>query len=164
MFSWNSLAFLMIQQMLAIWSLVPLPFLKPAWTPGSPWFTYCSKAGLENFEHYFTSVWDECNCAIVWAFFGIAFTELLIHPWTSASFLESFACAWISESLCVVNYFLCISLSLLNIFSRRDMICYFLHLMLTSYSEFSSIAYPCGDLWHKFIISVVVFEVWVIAH
>ena len=27
---------------------------------------------LENFEHYFTSVWDECNC-VVWAFFGIAF-------------------------------------------------------------------------------------------
>ena len=23
------------------WSLVPLPFLKPAWTSGSPWFTYC---------------------------------------------------------------------------------------------------------------------------
>ena len=33
------------------------------------------KPGLENFEHYFTSMWDECNCAIVWAFFGIAF------PW-----------------------------------------------------------------------------------
>ena len=43
-----------------------------------------SKPGLENFEHYFTSVWDECNCAftsvwdecncvVVWAFFGIAF-------------------------------------------------------------------------------------------
>ena len=31
------------------------------------------KPGLENFEHYFTSVWDECNCAIGWAFFGIAF-------------------------------------------------------------------------------------------
>ena len=29
--------------------------------------------GLENFEHYFTSVWDECNCAVVWTFFGIAF-------------------------------------------------------------------------------------------
>ena len=26
---------------LAIWSLVPLPFLKPAWTSGSSWFTYC---------------------------------------------------------------------------------------------------------------------------
>ena len=31
------------------------------------------KPGLENFEHYFTSVWDECNCAVVWAFFAIAF-------------------------------------------------------------------------------------------
>ena len=31
------------------------------------------KPGLENFEHYFTRVWDECNCAVVWAFFGIAF-------------------------------------------------------------------------------------------
>ena len=31
------------------------------------------KPGLENFEHYFARVWDECNCAVVWAFFGIAF-------------------------------------------------------------------------------------------
>ena len=31
------------------------------------------KPGLENFEHYFTSVWNECNCAVVWACFGIAF-------------------------------------------------------------------------------------------
>ena len=31
------------------------------------------KPGLENFKHYFTSVWDECNCEVVWAFFGIAF-------------------------------------------------------------------------------------------
>ena len=31
------------------------------------------KTGLENFKHYFTSVWDECNCVVVWAFFGIAF-------------------------------------------------------------------------------------------
>ena len=32
MFFWNSLAFSMIQWMFAIWSLVPLPFLNPAWT------------------------------------------------------------------------------------------------------------------------------------
>ena len=31
------------------------------------------KPGLENFEHYFTSMWDECNCVVVWAFFGIVF-------------------------------------------------------------------------------------------
>ena len=30
------------------------------------------KPGLENFEHYFASVWDECNCVVVWTFFGIA--------------------------------------------------------------------------------------------
>ena len=31
------------------------------------------KPGLQNFELYFTSVWDECNCVVVWAFFGIVF-------------------------------------------------------------------------------------------
>ena len=31
------------------------------------------KPVLENFEHYFTSRWDECICAVVWAFFGIVF-------------------------------------------------------------------------------------------
>ena len=31
------------------------------------------KPGLENFEHYFTSMRDECNWVVVWAFFGIAF-------------------------------------------------------------------------------------------
>ena len=31
------------------------------------------KPGLEDFEHYFTSVRDECDCAAVSAFFCIAF-------------------------------------------------------------------------------------------
>ena len=31
------------------------------------------KPSLENFEHYFASMWDECNCAVVWAFSGTAF-------------------------------------------------------------------------------------------
>ena len=31
------------------------------------------KPGLENFEHYFTIVWNECNCEVVWRFFGNAF-------------------------------------------------------------------------------------------
>ena len=29
--------------------------------------------GLENFEHCFAYMWHECNCAVVWAFFAIAF-------------------------------------------------------------------------------------------
>ena len=41
MFFWNSLAFSMIQWMLAILSLVPLPFLNPPWISGSSQFTYC---------------------------------------------------------------------------------------------------------------------------
>ena len=43
---------------LNIWKFMVHVFLKP---------------GLENFEHYFTSVWDEGNCTVVWALFGIAF-------------------------------------------------------------------------------------------
>ena len=31
------------------------------------------KPSLENFEHYFASVWDECNYAVVWMLFGLAF-------------------------------------------------------------------------------------------
>ena len=45
------------------------------------------KPGLENFKHYFTSVWDVCNCAVVWAFFCIIrnlqceiFLQLHINP------------------------------------------------------------------------------------
>ena len=31
------------------------------------------KPGLENFEHYFTSVWNECNCAVVWASLALSY-------------------------------------------------------------------------------------------
>ena len=31
------------------------------------------KPSLENFERYFTSMWNECSCVVVGAFFGIAF-------------------------------------------------------------------------------------------
>ena len=39
------------------------------------------KPGLENFEHYFTSMWDECNYAVVWAFLGIAFLWYWSENW-----------------------------------------------------------------------------------
>ena len=41
MFFWNSIILLIIQQILAICSLVPLPFLNPAWTSGISQFTHC---------------------------------------------------------------------------------------------------------------------------
>ena len=52
------------------------------------------KPGLENVKHYFISMWDECNCVVVWAFFGIAFlydwNENWPYPvlWPLLSFLN----------------------------------------------------------------------------
>ena len=73
MFFWNSLAFSMIQEMLAIWSLLPLPFLKSSLNIWKFSVHVLLKPVLENFEHYFASMWDECNCAVVWTIFGIVF-------------------------------------------------------------------------------------------
>ena len=47
------------------------------------------KPGLENFEHYFASVWDECNCVVIWTFFGIAFLGDWNENWP---FLFLFRC------------------------------------------------------------------------
>ena len=40
------------------------------------------KPCLENFEQYFSSIWDECNCVVVWAFSGIAFLWDRNENWT----------------------------------------------------------------------------------
>ena len=40
------------------------------------------KPGLENFEHYFTSMWGEYNCVVVWQFFGTAFLWDWNEKWT----------------------------------------------------------------------------------
>ena len=70
-FFWNSLAFSITdfgnfisgsstfsKSMLKIWKFLVHILLKPS---------------LENFQLYFASVWDECSCAVVWTFLGIAF-------------------------------------------------------------------------------------------
>ena len=46
------------------------------------------KPGLENFEHYFSSMWDDCNCAVVWdslalPFFGIGMNTDLFQSFSS---------------------------------------------------------------------------------
>ena len=73
MFFWNSVAFLMIQQMLAIGSLVHLRFSKSSLNIWKFRVQVLLKHALENFEHYVASVWEECNCVVVWTFFVIAF-------------------------------------------------------------------------------------------
>ena len=51
------------------------------------------KPGLENFEHYFASMWDEYNCAIVWTFFGIS----LLWDWNENWPLQSCGHFWVFQ-------------------------------------------------------------------
>ena len=57
--------------MLAIWSLVSSTFSKSSLNIWKFTVHVLLKLGLENFEHYFISMWDKCNCEVVWTFFGI---------------------------------------------------------------------------------------------
>ena len=67
------------------------------------------KPGLENFDHYFASVWDECNCVVVWTFFGIAFlwdwNENLSFPvlWALLSFPNLLA-YWVQRFHIIIFY------------------------------------------------------------
>ena len=71
MFFWNSLAFSMIQRILAIYLISAFPkFSLNIWKFS---VHVLLKPGFEIFEHYFASVWDEYNCAVVWTSFGVAF-------------------------------------------------------------------------------------------
>ena len=58
------------------------------------------KPSLENFQRYFASMWDECNCAVVWTFFGIAFLWDWNEDWP---FPTSYNCSsqWDVDQCCV---------------------------------------------------------------
>ena len=58
------------------------------------------KPDLENFEHYFTVVWDECNCAVVWAFFHIAF----LSDWKENWFFQSCGHCWVFQICWQIEY------------------------------------------------------------
>ena len=74
------------------------------------------KPCLENFEHYFASVWDDCNRVVVWIFLGIAFlwdwSENWPFPvlWPLLSFpnLEPIHCSMSSSNCCFLT---CIQIS-----------------------------------------------------
>ena len=62
--------------MLAIWSLVPLPFLKPAWTSGSSRFTYCWSLAwrilsISLLECEMSAIVQYCEHSLALPFFGI---------------------------------------------------------------------------------------------
>ena len=65
----------MIQPMLAIWSLVHLPFINPACKSGISCFMYCWSLAWRILS-FTLLTWNEHNCTVVWIFFGI---HLLWH-------------------------------------------------------------------------------------
>ena len=113
MFFWNSLAFSMIKRMLAIWSLVAVHFLNPAWTSGSSQFpvlysrssllicfTYNSVCLLSEcwvLSHLFPVVMYGCESWTIkkaerWridAFEPWCWRRLLRVPWTGRRFNQS---------------------------------------------------------------------------
>ena len=51
------------------------------------------KPSLENFQHYLASMWDECNCVVVWTFFGIAF----LWDWNENWLFQSCGHCWVFQ-------------------------------------------------------------------
>ena len=85
---WNSLPFSMIQWMMAIWSLVHLPFLNSAWIYRISQFMCCWRLAWRN---YFGNMWDESNCVVAEhslksPFFGIAMKTTFPVLWPLLSF------------------------------------------------------------------------------
>ena len=49
------------------------------------------KPSLKNFECYLTSRWNDCNCAVIWTFFGIA----LLWDWNKTVLFQSCGHCWV---------------------------------------------------------------------
>ena len=83
----------MIQCMLAIWSLGSSAFSKSSLHIWIFSIQVLLKSSLENFEYYLASMWDECKCAVVWTFFGIAF----LRDWNETDLFQSCDHCWVFQ-------------------------------------------------------------------
>ena len=100
MFFGNSLALSVIQQMLGIWSLIPLPFLNPVWTSGSSQFMYCWS--LAWWILSITLLACEMSAVVWWfehswvlPFFGIGM---------KTDFFQSFCHCWVFQICWYIEY------------------------------------------------------------
>ena len=55
------------------------------------------KPRLEDFEHYLASMWNECNCVVVWTLFGTAIFEIGIKT----DLFQSCGHCWVFPNLLV---------------------------------------------------------------
>ena len=92
MFFWNSLAFSMTQQMLAIWSLVPLPFQIQLVHLEGLGHVLLKPIG-KDFEHYLASMWNKSNCMVVWTFFG----TVLLRIGMKMDLFQSCGLCWVFQ-------------------------------------------------------------------
>ena len=112
------------------------------------------RPGLENFEHYFTNVWDECNCVVVWAFFGIAFLWIGMKTdlFQSSGHCWVFQICWHIDTYHLIKHLLLES-------SVRSWTCIFICQGRPSEDKFTQnhinpawILEPMFFLWHYFWI------------
>ena len=68
MFFWNSFLFSLFHVLMDVSNLISgsSTFSKTSLNIWKFTVHILLKPGLENFQHYFDSMWDECNCAVVW--------------------------------------------------------------------------------------------------
>ena len=88
---WNSFAFSMIQQMLAIWSLVPLPFPNPDCTSGSSQFTCCWSLAwrvlsITLLAHETSAIVQQFEHSLALPFFGTGMKLTFSSPVATAEF------------------------------------------------------------------------------
>ena len=78
---------------------VPLPFLKIQLVHLEVLVHILLKLSLVSFECYFASMWDECNCVVIWAFFGNAF----LWDWNENWPFQSWGHCWVFQIYCNIE-------------------------------------------------------------
>ena len=97
MIFWTSLDFYIIQQFLAIWCPVALPFLNPAWTSGISWFAQCWSLVCKILS--MTLLAWEMSATVWWLTHSLVLTTLLGN-WDED---RSFPVPWSSRFADIMN-------------------------------------------------------------
>ena len=134
--------------MLAIWSLVLLPFSKLSFDIQNFSVHIMLKPSMEDFEHNIISMGDECNCPVVWKFLVLPFLGIgmRIGLFLSCDHCWVFQICWhiecstlIASSFRVLNISAGISSSLLTVVLPKA--------HLTSHSWMSGSGWVTTALW-----------------
>ena len=96
----NSLAFSKIQWMLAIWSLVPLPFLNPVCISGSSRFMYCWSLAWK----ILTITWLACEMSAIVRWFEHSLALLFFGIGMKTDLFQSCGHCWVFQICWHIEY------------------------------------------------------------